>query len=53
MAEELTYTELVDAEHLRSHVGHPHPARSPAKYRKSGYDKEADERFAGEKIGIR
>ncbi len=50
MAQELTYTELVDAEHLRSHIGPPHPARSSAKYRKSGHDKEADERFAGKKI---
>ncbi len=48
---ELTYTGLVDAEHLRSHVGPPHPARASAKYRKSRRgDKEADERFAGKKI---
>jgi hypothetical protein len=52
MAEQKSYTELIDAEHLRAHLGPPHPMRSPAKYRSRGdqADRELDKKFHGKQI---
>ena len=56
MAKEYTYTELVDAEHQRSHTGPEHPMHSPRKYRskkKENADLDGVEIKRGSRVIVR